>query len=277
MEFLRARALGRTPRCGKNVAVIGGGNAAVDAARSAVRLGAEKVMLLYRRTRQEMPAYEEEVEEALKEGVEIHELVAPRRILGKDGKVAGIEMIRMRLGDADESGRRRPAPIPGSEFVIGCDMVLPAVGQAPSAEAAAPAALSEAKTVKADRVTLATSVEGVFAGGDVVNGGGTVIEAIAHGQQAAVAIDRRLGGAGMLPPDVSYSLRRPTEEEMEKVSPRVVEPMLPVAERLGGFREIVCGLTPAGACAEAGRCLRCDLERLQSLAERSGTKAKELP
>jgi len=270
MEFLRARALGRSPRCGKRVAVIGGGNAAVDAARSAVRLGAEKAMLLYRRTRQEMPAYEEEIEEALKEGVEIHELIAPRRILGKAGKVVGIEMIRMRLGDADESGRRRPAPIPGSEFVIDCDMVLPAVGQSPSVEAAAAAALSEAKTVKADRVTLATSVDGVFAGGDVVNGGGTVIEAIAHGQQAAVAMDRHLGGAGMLPPDVSYSLRRPTEEEMEKVSPRVVEPMLPVAERLGGFREIVGGLTPAGACAEAGRCLRCDLERLQALSERSG-------
>jgi len=275
MEFLRARALGKTLHCGKKVAVIGGGNAAVDAARSAIRLGAEKVMLLYRRTREEMPAYAEEVAEALKEGVEIHELAAPNRILGKSDRVVGIEMTRMRLGDADESGRRRPVPIAGSEFVIDCDMVLPAVGQSPSAEAAAEVALSEAKTVKADTVTLATSMEGIFAGGDVVNGGGTVIEAIAHGQQAAVAIDRHLGGAGMLPPDVSYSLRRPSEEEMEKVSPRVVEPMLPVAERLGGFREVVCGLTPAGACAEAGRCLRCDLERLQSQSGRFATKAKE--
>ena len=110
-------------------------------------------MLLYRRTREEMPAYAEEVEEALKEGMEIHEFVAPSRILGKAGNVAGIEMIRMRLGDADESGRRRPVPISGSEFVIDCDMVLPAVGQSPSAEAAAEARSPEAKTIKADAVT----------------------------------------------------------------------------------------------------------------------------
>ncbi len=264
LEFLRARSLGRAPRCGKKVAVIGGGNAAVDAARSAVRLGAQKVMILYRRTRAEMPAYEQEVEEALKEGVEIHELVTPSRVVGKDGKVTGIEMIRMRLGDADESGRPRPIPVPESEFVVECDMVLAAIGQIASVEAAAGTVLSRAKTVKTDMVTLATSIEGVFAGGDVVNGGGTVIEAIAHGQQAAVAIDRYLEGTGVLPPDVSYSLRRPSEEEMERILPRAVEAMLPVPERLTGFGEVVSGLTPAGACAEAGRCLRCDLEKIFS-------------
>ena len=261
LEFLRARALGRTPKCGKVVAVIGGGNAAVDAARSALRLGAAKVINLYRRTREEMPAYEEEIEEALKEGVELRELVAPRRIVGGDGKVAGIDMIRMRLGDADESGRRRPVPIEGSEFTIECDMVLPAIGQVPSVEAAAGADLSEGKAVKTDVVTLATSIEGVFAGGDVVTGGGTAIEAIADGQRAAVAIDRHLGGSGALPPDVNYSLRKPSEEELEKTAPRVAEETLPVEQRRGNFREIVRGLTPVGACAEAGRCLRCDLER----------------
>ena len=109
--------------------MIGGGNAAVDAARSALRLGARKVMILYRRTREEMPAYEEEIEEALKEGVELHELVAPKQILGESGKVVGIELVRMRLGDADATGRRRPVPIEGSEFAIECDMVLPAIGQ----------------------------------------------------------------------------------------------------------------------------------------------------
>jgi NADH-quinone oxidoreductase subunit F len=261
MAFLRARALGQEPKCGNAVAVIGGGNAAVDTARSAIRLGAEKVVILYRRTREEMPAYEEEIEEALREGVELQTLVAPNRVLAEDGKVCGIEMTRMRLGDADADGRRRPVPVEGSEFVVPCDMVLPAVGQVPSTEAAGGLALS-GRTVKVDMVTLAGSVRGVFAGGDVVSGGGSVIEAIAHGQRAAQAIDRYLGGAGALPPEVSFSLRRPSEEDLEKEMPRVEEEMLSVAERLGGFREVVGCLSPAGACAEAGRCLRCDLEKL---------------
>jgi len=262
MAFLRARALGQEPRCGKCVAVIGGGNAAVDAARSAIRLGADKVMILYRRTREEMPAYEEEIEEALREGIELSPLVAPRRIIGEGGKVSGIEVTRMKLGDADASGRRRPMPIEGSEFVIPCDMVLPAVGQVPSTEPVQGLELSPDRTLKVDVVTLAGSVKGVFAGGDVVNGGGSVIEAIAQGQRAAVAMDRFLGGTGALPPEVSFSLRRPSEEELEQEMPRVEEEMLEVAERLGNFREVVGCLSPAGACAEAGRCLRCDLEKL---------------
>jgi len=261
LEFLRARALGRTPRCGEVVAVVGGGNAAIDAARSALRLGARKVLILYRRTREEMPAYAEEIEEALNEGAELHALVAPKQILGESGKVVAIELLRMRLGEADASGRRRPVPIEGSEFVIECDMVLPAIGQVASAEAAHGVELTAAKTVRADMATLQTSAPDVFAGGDVVSGGGSAIEAIASGQRAAVAIDRRLGGKGALPPEVNYSLRRPTEEELEKIAPRVAEELLPLEERRGNFREIVRGLSPASACAEAGRCLRCDLER----------------
>ncbi len=173
LEFLRARALGRTPRCGEVVAVIGGGNAAIDAARSALRLGARKVLILYRRTREEMPAYEEEIEEALKEGAELHALVAPKQILGESGKVVGIELLRMRLGDADATGRRRPVPIEGSEFTIECDMVLPAIGQVASVEPAGGVELTAGKTVRADMATLQTSASDVFAGGDVVNGGGT--------------------------------------------------------------------------------------------------------
>jgi NADPH-dependent glutamate synthase beta subunit-like oxidoreductase len=262
MAFLRARALGGTPKCGKSVAVIGGGNAAVDAARSAVRLGAEKVMILYRRTREEMPAYEEEIEDALSEGVELHPLVAPKRVIGTDGKVTGIEVTRMRLGDADASGRRRPVPIQGSEYVVECDTVLTAIGQVASVEPAAGLSLSNAGAVEVDPASLASSVDGIFAGGDVVTGGGSVIEAIAQGQRAAVAIDRYLGGKGTLLPEVSFSLRRPTEAEMEQEMPRAEEVMLAVAERIGSFREVIGGLHPAGACAEAGRCLRCDLEKL---------------
>jgi len=262
LAVLRARGLGQTPSLGKRVVVVGGGNAAVDAARSAVRLGAEKVTILYRRTREEMPAYEEEIEEALKEKVELHELAAPKRILSKDGKCTGIACVRMRLGKADESGRRRPEPVEGSEFVIECDTVLPAIGQVPSTEAAAGVALGSGNVVSVDIATLATSIPGVYAGGDVTSGGGTVIEAIANGQRAACVIDQYLGGKGVLPPDVTFSLRRPTEEEAMASTERPREPMLSVAKRRTSFDEVVRGLTPTKACKEAGRCLRCDLEKL---------------
>ncbi|MCX6026827.1 MAG: FAD-dependent oxidoreductase, partial [Chloroflexi bacterium] len=264
LEFLRARALGLQPACEERVAVIGGGNAAVDAARSALRLGARQVTILYRRTREEMPAYEDEIEEALREGVALQELVAPKRILGKHGCVTGIEMVRMRLADADHSGRRRPVPRSGSEFVVPCEMVLPAIGQVASSELVGRLELSREKTVVCDAATLQTFREGLFAGGDVVNGGGSVIEAIAHGQRAAKAIDRCLGGPGVLPPDVSVSIHRASDDELGQAGPRLQEPLLPVAERLGNFCEVVGGITPDGACAEANRCLRCDLERLRS-------------
>ena len=261
LEFLRERGLGNNPECGKHVVVIGGGNAAIDAARSARRLGAEKVSILYRRTREEMPAYEEEIEEALLEGIELHELMAPNRIIGKDGVVCGIEMTRMRLGEPDDSGRRRPVPIEGSEHVIDCDMVLPAIGQSASLEAADGLEVTSWRTVVADAVTMATSANGIFSGGDALNGGSTVIEAIADGQRAAMAIDQHLGGPGILPPDVSMSLYRAPDEELENATKMHHEPVLPVEERLGDFREVVGTFEPAGACAEASRCLRCDLEK----------------
>ena len=264
LEFLRERGLGNNPECGKRVAVIGGGNAAIDAARSAVRLGAEKVLILYRRTREEMPAYDEEIEDALMEGVELHELVAPSRIVGKNGKVQGIEMIRMELGPPDDSGRRRPVPMEGSEFVIECDMVLPAIGQRASIESAGGLEITPWNTVVSDEMTLATSQEGVFSGGDVNNGGSTVIKAIADGQQAALSIDRYLGGPGVLPPDMLMSMHRASDEELENAPPRAEEPMLALGERLSDFREVVHGFGPEGACAEANRCLRCDLEKLRS-------------
>ncbi len=270
--FLRERALGQEVACGKRVAVIGGGNAAIDAARSALRLGAASVSILYRRSREEMPAYEEEIEAALEEGVELHELVAPKRILGKNGKVSGIEMIRMRLGDTDESGRRRPVAIEGSEFIVDCDMVIPAIGQRPSLEAADGAVvLNPRGGIEADPVTGKTSAAGVFAGGDCISGGATVIDAIGAGQKAAVAIDRLLGRSGLLPANVGSSLRRPSEEELDKIIPRVQEPALSLAERKSNFAEVVCGLTPGAACQEAGRCLRCDLERAESMEASKGS------
>lgn len=264
LEYLRARGLGKDPETGKQVVVIGGGNAAIDAARSAIRLGAEKVQILYRRTREEMPAYDEEIEEALIEGCELHELLAPNRVMGEDGKVTGIEMTRMELGEPDDSGRRRPVPIEGSEFVIECDQILPAIGQKASIEAAEGLEFTPWNTVKFDPVTLATSDIGVFSGGDVNNNGSSVIEAIADGQRAAVAIDRHLGGAGLLPPDVSMSIYRASDDELENATEQTPEPMIPVGERLDGFKEVVYAFHPEGACAEASRCLRCDLEKVRS-------------
>jgi formate dehydrogenase major subunit len=180
-------------------------------------------------------------------------------------------MQRMRLGEADETGRRRPVPVPGSEFVVECDMVIPAVGQRPSsALAQGMARLNRLEGIEADPVTGATSADGVFAGGDCVSGGATVIEAIRAGQRAAVAIDRRLGGSGVLPANVGMSLRRPTEEELERILPRAAEPWLALEQRKKSFVEVICGLKPEQACYEAGRCLRCDLERSESLQARRG-------
>jgi len=263
LEYLRARGLGNDPGTGKEVVIIGGGNAAVDAARSAIRLGAEKVQILYRRTREEMPAYDEEIEEALIEGVELHELLAPNRIVGIDGKVTGIEMTRMELGEPDDSGRRRPVPIEGSEFTINCDMILPAVGQRASLQAAGGLEITPWKTVEFNPMTLATSEDWVFSGGDINNGGSTVIKAIADGQRAAIAIDRYLGGSGVLPPDVSMSLYRAADDELEAATEQLAEPLIPLGERLGGFQEVVGTFHPEGACAEASRCLRCDLEKVR--------------
>ena len=267
LAFLRNRSLGRPVKCGKRVAVIGGGNAAVDTARSALRLGAEKVTILYRRTRAEMPAYEEEIEAALHEGVEIVELVAPVRVLGENGKVSGIEMLRMELGATDQSGRRRPVPLEGSEFVVECDTIIPAVGQAPSTELTGGAVeVASWGGVKTDALTGATSAQDVFAGGDCVTGGTTVVDSIAQGQKAAVSIDRMLGGAGALPDNVGSSKKKLTEEEMERTldRPRVVEPEIPANERIGSFAEVLGDLTPGAACGEAERCLRCDLERAEA-------------
>ncbi|MFC1980290.1 FAD-dependent oxidoreductase, partial [Chloroflexota bacterium] len=177
------------------VAVIGGGNVAIDAARSALRLGANKVFILYRRTRQEMPVTEEEIEAAEAEGIEIQYLVAPAEILNSNGRVTGVKCIRMKLGEPDTSGRRRPMPIKSSEFSVELDMVIPAIGQIPDLSLLGESSgikMSKQGTLLVNPDTLATSRIGVFAGGDVVTGPATAIEAIAAGQRAAAAIDKYL-------------------------------------------------------------------------------------
>jgi NADH-quinone oxidoreductase subunit F len=264
LEFLRERALGKGRNCeGKAIVVLGGGNVAVDAARSAVRLGAKKVTILYRRTREEMPAYEEEIEEAVQEGIEIITLGIPKRIIGKNGAVSGIEFIRAELGKAEADGRRRPVPVQGSESVIECDMVIPAIGQVASTEAvkfSGGPELTDWDTIKVSPVSRNTTVREIFSGGDCVSGPSSVIAAIAGGQQAAVHIDKMLGGRGELPGDMGFSFVKPDEETLEKSPPRAEEKFIPLDKRKRGFAEVVLGLDREQAVGEAQRCLRCDLE-----------------
>ncbi|WP_427365619.1 NADPH-dependent glutamate synthase [Candidatus Caldatribacterium saccharofermentans] len=181
-------------KVGRRVAVIGGGNVAMDAARTALRLGAEEVCLVYRRTKKEMPARIEEIERAEEEGVNCVILTTPVRFVGNEnGWVTGMECIQMELGEPDESGRRRPVPIPGSEFVIPADTVVVAIGQGPNPlllETIRGLALNRRGYIVADPETGATNLRGVFAGGDIVTGAATVISAMGAGKRAARAIDR---------------------------------------------------------------------------------------
>jgi NADPH-dependent glutamate synthase beta subunit-like oxidoreductase/ferredoxin len=190
LEFLEEANLGGRPACGERVAVIGGGYTAMDAARTALRLGAA-VTILYRRTRSESEVHDDELEETLHEGVQIEYLVSPVRIVDDGhGRVGGVEFTRNALGETDSSGRPRPVPIPGSEFIHPCDMVILALGQSPDARALDPELASVLREV--DRATLMTPVPGIFAAGDFVTGPSTIIEAIADGRTAAAAIHRYL-------------------------------------------------------------------------------------
>jgi NADH-quinone oxidoreductase subunit F len=259
VSFLRDVSLGREVEVGEKVAVIGGGNAAIDSARTALRLGAEQVTIVYRRTQTEMPASAEEIDEAIAEGVEIRFLATPSRIISKDSNLE-LECISMRLGEVDASGRPRPEPIEGSQFTMSFDTIIAAIGQRPEIPGRFNLSLGRGNTIEVDPDTLATSKEGVFAGGDVVSGPASVIEAIAAGRQAAISIDRYLGGKGdidetLAPPEGELA---PLEEADEE--PRVEVPALPVAERLKGFDQVELGLSEKMAIKEAKRCLRCDLE-----------------
>lgn len=259
LEFLRRVNLGEEVSIGEKVAVIGGGNVAVDAARCALRLGAREVYILYRRSREEMPAYRHEVEEAEKEGVKIQFLTSPLKMLGENGKVKGIECIRMRLGELDESGRRRPIPIPGSNFLIEADTVIQAVGQRLDTSLL-PEGLeyTENGTIKVDPVTLETSLPGVFACGDAVSGPSTVIDAVAMGKEAAESIDRYLRGVD-LRENREFKFKVVEEVPKEDVEhiPRLSMPKLPVEKRIRNFSEVELGFTEDMAIREAERCLSC--------------------
>jgi len=190
LDFLWEANKGKKVEVGKNVVLIGGGNVAVDASRTARCLGADQVTILYRRSKDEMPANLREVEEAEHEGVKIEFLVSPKRVLGENGKVAGIECARMQLGEPDETGRKKAVPVEGSEFKRETDMVILATGETPDLGfLPKDVELNEDGTLWVDPVTLETSVKGVFGGGDAVSGPASVIEAIRDGKRAAKSIE----------------------------------------------------------------------------------------
>ncbi|MFC1897930.1 FAD-dependent oxidoreductase, partial [Chloroflexota bacterium] len=197
LRFLRDVKFGRQIRVSRRVAVIGGGNVALDAARTALRLGADEVNIYYRRSREEMPVTEVEYDQSVAEGIQFNFLASPTRIVSENWEVTGLQCIQMKLGEPDESGRRRPIPITGSEFLVEVDTVIAAVGQAPDLSfLPADSALERTRweTLVVDSNTLSTNISGVFAGGDFVTGPGMVIEAIAGGRRAAIAIDKYLKG-----------------------------------------------------------------------------------
>jgi heterodisulfide reductase subunit A-like polyferredoxin len=259
LDFLRDVNAGKKVELGSKVAVIGGGNVAIDAARSALRSGAKKVSVLYRRSQEEMPAFSAEVEEAEREGIEFQFLVAPKRILGENGKVTSVECIRMKLGEPDESGRRRPIPVEGSEFTQNFDTVIPAIGEAPDVSFLPEGGkVTKRKTVECDPLTLETSLPGVFACGDVVSGPATVVDAIAAGKRAAVSIDRYLRGQDLKAGrEKEVKVVEDVSKEGVEKKPRQVMSVLPVEKRVGGFEEVATGFTEEMALREAERCLNC--------------------
>jgi len=190
INLLKDINLGKKVELGNKVAVIGGGNVAIDAARNVLRLGVKEATILYRRSKEEMPANSWEVREAEKDGVKIQFLTAPKRILSKEGQLVAIECIRMELGEPDESGRRRPIPVEGSEFTVELDTLILAIGESPDYSLLPEAIkITEQKTIIVNPLTLETSISGVFAGGDVVTGPATVVEAIVAGKKAANSIN----------------------------------------------------------------------------------------
>jgi len=263
VDFLRSVSLGEKVKIGKTIAVIGGGNAAIDCSRTALRIGAKKVTIVYRRTRAEMPAAPEEVEDALHEGVEIIYLTAPNEVRSsKDGHVE-LECIRMQLGEPDASGRRRPVPIPDSEFILKFDNVIASIGQVTDIPENLGVELGRGNVIKTDSMSLATSRQGVFAGGDVVSGPASVIGAIAHGRQGAISIDQYLGGKGVIdevlaPIEVDEPWLGPDNDFSDKKRPHMAT--LDNKDRLAGFfPEVELGYTEDIALEEAKRCLRCEL------------------
>jgi NADH-quinone oxidoreductase subunit F len=263
MVFLRDYNTSGKAQVGNNVVVVGGGNAAIDAARTAMRLGAETVTVLYRRTREEMPAWQEEVHEAEREGVRIKFLVAPTEIVIRDGKVAGVKCSQMTLGQFDRSGRRRPVKGGEADFVQDADMVISAIGQSLDATSLGgngiALKMATNEFIDTHELSQQTSIPWVFAGGDASSGPSSVTEAVACGERAAVGIDKHLTGEehafwrNFVEVDTHFD-----PDADPAMTPRAEIRMIPIDKRKNNFVEVEMPWSNSEAVREASRCLRCD-------------------
>jgi len=272
LDFLKQVDSGQNVKVGERVAVIGGGNAAVDAARVARRLGAKQVLVIYRRSRVEIPAISSEVDEAQREGVEFQFLTTPVRILASDGQLTGIQCLRMELAEPDDSGRRNPITVAGSEFNMDVDTLVVAIGQTVD-KTTLPGELEYTSngTINVDPDTLETNINGVFAGGDVASGPSTVIDSVAAGKKAALSIQLYLEG-------IDLREGRPTPlqrvEEVPKegvVSEARKSVSLLEPQKRGSFAEIEMGFNQKAANEEAKRCLNCSVYAEAAITESGDT------
>ena len=283
IDFLRAAVNGEKPELGRRVAIVGGGNTAMDACRTAVRLGAEEVYVLYRRTRDEMPAEKIEIAEAEEEGVKFKFLSSPVRITGENGKVGGVELQMMELGEPDARGRRRPVPVAGKVETMTLDSVIIAVGQQNDAEGFELLPKTERGTIAA-AANYSTELDGVFACGDAVGrGAGIAIEALAEANEAAKAVDAYLKGAKYEPVQRIVSEREVTKDDFtdREKAERCRMPVRSADERRRDFKEVNLGLDEETARKEAARCLECGCHdyadcRLIRYAQRLQTDVKRL-
>jgi NADH-quinone oxidoreductase subunit F len=269
IRFLKAYNLKGQNLAKGRVGIIGGGNSAVDAARVALRQkGVESVTIFYRRTRDEMPAYHEEIEAALEEGVKLETLVAPVEVLAKNGKLAGVRLISNRLSEPDASGRRQPVPVPGTEHDVELDTVIAAISEQPEKEGLEGLDLSRGGALRINPESYLTSRKGVFAGGDVVTGPNTVINAVAAGKNAAAMINNYVTGKLLR---TLSKVKLPTiyiepvqvQDEFGEAVNRVAQVLLPAEQRRCSFAEVELCISEEDARCEASRCLRCDLEFTQ--------------
>lgn len=259
VEFLKDLSFGKKAKAQGKVVIIGGGNVAIDCARTCKRLGFREVEILYRRSRTEMPAHDEEIEAAEKEGVKFSYLAAPVAVMAKDGKITAIEAIKMKLGEPDESGRRRPVPVKGSEFRVPANMVVSATGQKPDLGFTNEIETTNWGTIKVDPVRYTTNIEGVFSGGDCVSGPATLIEALNAGNIVARSIDSYLQGKGF-EKEVRFEAFDPSQKRDQIfVSRKAAEKVehLDPKSRIESFSEVESGFDAAEAIKEAKRCLRC--------------------
>ncbi|RJP23869.1 MAG: FAD-dependent oxidoreductase [Candidatus Abyssobacteria bacterium SURF_5] len=272
ISFLRKVNRAQKLALNGTVAVIGGGNTAVDAARCAVRLGAREIFVVYRRSQAEMTAYQEEVTSAVFEGVTFLFLAAPVRVEPKSSRLE-LSMLRMELGKKDAGGRPAPIPVPNSEFRMTVDTVIAAVGQTPDlAESIGVKAGRDTKRIAVDPDTLSTGTNGLFAGGDLVSGPASIIEAIAHGRKAASSIDKFLGGPGQIDQPLAPVEESVVLEDGAAQQERISIPCIPLSDHPSSFRPIEIGLTKQMAMKEAARCRNCDARLYEVEVHTEGCK-----